>query len=72
MTTTRFSYRMDYPVPDGRTVCQGHADACETFGHATYTIDNVTQGWCPRCGAMTGPDPFAIDPFTGKTPTEVY
>lgn len=31
-------------------VTQGHADYCRLYGHATWTIDGVTQPRCPRCG----------------------
>lgn len=66
---TANNYRNDYPVIDGRIVCQGHADACAEFGHATYTIDGVDQGYCPRCNEVTekaAPAPVAeaIEPGT--------
>jgi hypothetical protein len=48
-----FSYQMDYPVPVGRTVYQGHVDACAKYGHATYIKDRIVQGYCPRCGEIT-------------------
>lgn len=37
----------------GDVVTQGHADYCTTNGHATYKVDNVDQGMCPRCGEVT-------------------
>lgn len=46
-------YRNNFPVPDGQTVCQGHADACELWGHATWIVDHVDQGVCPRCNTVT-------------------
>jgi len=49
---------MDYPATgrgwqEWRLVCQGHADVCAIRGHATYTVDNRVQEWCPRCGEQT-------------------
>jgi hypothetical protein len=50
ITESEKFYQWDYPVPDGRTVLQGHTDVCTKFGHATYVKDGVDQGYCPRCG----------------------
>ena len=47
------NYRNSFPVVTGEIVCQGHADACAEFGHATYKIDGVDQGYCPRCNEVT-------------------
>lgn len=49
---TANQYRTDYPVIEGRTVCQGHADACVEFGHAAWVVDGVDQGVCPRCNEV--------------------
>lgn len=47
-TSNRFA--MEYPALNGDVVCQGHSDYCRDHGHATYTLDGIDQGWCPRCG----------------------
>ena len=50
-------FRMSYPLvqPDDahwtdRVVTEGHAEYCRTWGHAKYIVDEVVQGFCPRCG----------------------
>ena len=43
-------YALSYPAVTGGTVTQGHADYCQSNGHAAYVIDGVDQGFCPRCG----------------------
>lgn len=47
-------WAMSYPLAKGGdgNVMQGHADYCADWGHGTYTIDGVVQGFCPRCGAL--------------------
>lgn len=47
------TFRTSFPVLTGDVVMQGHADACEEFGHATHKIDGVVQSYCPRCGEVT-------------------
>ena len=46
-------FRTNFPVPRGEWVLQGHADACELWGHATWIVDDVDKGICPRCGEVT-------------------
>lgn len=58
------NYRNDYPVADGRMVCQGHADACAEYGHATWVIDGIDQGVCPRCNEVTRPAAATIPATT--------
>jgi hypothetical protein len=48
-------YGMTMPASVGEPVCQGHADWCAEYGHATWTVDGVEQGTCPRCGEVTEP-----------------
>lgn len=52
-------WAMSFPLAKGGdgNVCQGHADYCAEFGHATEKstdVDGVTTvaGHCPRCGDM--------------------
>ena len=50
-------FRMSYPAVASddahwtdRVVTEGHAEYCRTWGHAKYIVDEVVQGFCPRCG----------------------
>lgn len=36
-----------------RVVTEGHAAACREFGHASWKVDGVDVGRCPRCGEVT-------------------
>lgn len=38
-----------------RVVTEGHAAACDEFGHADWIVDGVTLDRCPRCGTWKGP-----------------
>lgn len=51
----RSQFAMSYPALDGAVVMQGHADYCREHGHATWTVDGVDTGTCPRCGVTTAP-----------------
>ena len=50
-TPSERRFAISHPVPTGDIVMQGHADFCRDYGHATWTVDDVPQGICPRCGA---------------------
>lgn len=49
-------YATDYSAlePNGY-VSQGAADYCAAHGHASYIVDGVPQGYCPRCLTVTHP-----------------
>lgn len=47
-------YVLDMAALKGETVCQGHADVCAILGHGKNLRNGVEQGWCPRCGVITG------------------
>lgn len=64
MTTTPIPYNSpfgrEFPLAAAedahwtdRVVTEGHAQYCQTWGHATYKIDGKDQGFCPRCGDRT-------------------
>ncbi len=50
-------YATDFPLinktfPEN-VVTQGHVDYCQDNGHASWDVDGINQGICPRCGART-------------------
>lgn len=46
-------FGIEIPAAEGTTVQQGHADYCESYGHAFWVVDGVDKGLCPRCGVVT-------------------
>lgn len=55
-----FPLLADHDAPDyswtDSVVTQGHADYCALYGHASWIIDGISQGRCPRCGDLTPTD----------------
>jgi hypothetical protein len=43
----------DFPAVDYRPITEAHVKICADRGHASYVINNVDQGFCPRCGDFT-------------------